>query len=499
MIVALLLLVPGLFPADEAKVRPFAIEVVDEATGRGVPLIELRTTDAARFVTDNAGLVAFDEPGLMDTEVFFGIKGHGYEYPADGFGIRGVRLKPTSGGRATVRINRINIAERLYRITGSGLYRDSLLLGRSTPLKHPAINGLVVGQDSVINGLCNGRLYWFWGDTNRPSYPLGNFHVPGATSRLPSEGGLDPDVGIDLTYFVDKDGFARPTAKLPGDGPTWIFGVAVVKGADGRDRMLGSYVKVRNFLEVYEHGAVEFDETKREWIKRVTWPEGMAVYPGGQTAVVDEGGTRWIVFAQGLPNLRVKADAESYLDLSQYEGWTPLKPGSRDQIERDAAGRIVVGWKRNTPPINADDQAEFLKAGTIKHDERPIVLRDVVTGKPIRAHTSSMIWNDYRKRWSLILCETGGSTSMLGEIWYAEADRPEGPWRDARKVVTHDRYSFYNPRLHPYFAKDKGRVLYFEGTYTATFSGNPDQTPRYDYNQIMYRINLDDPRLGPPR
>jgi hypothetical protein len=112
MIVALLLLVPGLFPADEAKVRPFAIEVVDEATGRGVPLIELRTTDAARFVTDNAGLVAFDEPGLMDTEVFFGIKGHGYEYPADGFGIRGVRLKPTSGGRATIRIKRINIAER---------------------------------------------------------------------------------------------------------------------------------------------------------------------------------------------------------------------------------------------------------------------------------------------------------------------------------------------------------------------------------------------------
>ena len=30
---------------------------------------------------------------------------------------------------------------------------------------------------------------------------------------------------------------------------------------------------------------------------------------------------------------------------------------------------------------------------------------------------------------------------------------------------------------------------------THTFSGNPDQTPRYDYNQIMYRLDLADERL----
>ena len=28
-------------------------------------------------------------------------------------------------------------------------------------------------------------------------------------------------MGVDLTYFVDKTGFARPTAQMPGDGPTW--------------------------------------------------------------------------------------------------------------------------------------------------------------------------------------------------------------------------------------------------------------------------------------
>ena len=69
-----------------------------------------------------------------------------------------------------------------------------------------------------------------------------------------------------------------------------------------------------------------------------------------------------------------------------------------------------------------------------------------------------------------------------------------GPWVYALKVVTHDRYSFYNPKQHPMFDKEGGRFIFFEGTYTHTFSGNADATPRYDYNQIMYRLDLDDPR-----
>jgi hypothetical protein len=500
-LILLALLTIGDDPGGPSARKPFAIRVIDQATGRGVPLVELRTNDAARFFTDNAGLVAFDEPGLMGTEVYFSVKSHGYEVPADGFGNRGVRLRPTSGGEATVPINRVNVAERLYRVTGGGLYRDSLLLAQQAPLRRPAINGLVLGQDSVVNGVCSGTLYWFWGDTNRPAYPLGNFHVPGATSKLPLQGGLDPDVGVDLDYFVDADGFARPTAKLPGEGPTWVFGVVVLPGPDGRERMLGSYVKVRGMLTVYEHGAVEFDEAKRVWIKRATWPEGAPAYPGGQPTIVDGPDGRWVVFALDLPKLRVRADVDSYLDLSKYEAYTPLKPGgsSHPEIERDSSGGVVLGWKRNAPPMTVDVQARLLRAGALHPGEETVVLRDVETGRPIRPHGSSLMWNPYLSAWSLVVLEAGGSSSYLGEVWYAEADRPEGPWIYARKVVTHEKYSFYNPRLQPYFAKEGGRILYFEGTYTQTFSGNPDQTPRYDYNQIMYRLDLSDPRLNLPR
>ena len=36
-----------------------------------------------------------------------------------------------------------------------------------------------------------------------------------------------------------------------------------------------------------------------------------------------------------------------------------------------------------------------------------------------------------------------------------------------------------------------GRLIHFEGTYTNDFSGNPDKTARYNYNQVLYRLDLD--------
>ena len=46
------------------------VQVVDEATGRGVPLVELETTHKLRLYTDSAGVAAFDAPELMGREVY---------------------------------------------------------------------------------------------------------------------------------------------------------------------------------------------------------------------------------------------------------------------------------------------------------------------------------------------------------------------------------------------------------------------------------------------
>src|SRR5262249_24097961 len=138
-----------------------------------------------------------------------------------------------------------------------------------------------------------------------------------------------------------------------------------------------------------------------------------------------------------------------------------------------------------------------LKSGALKPGEALTPLRDADTGAAVLAHSGSVYWNAYRGRWVLIAVQLNG-TSLLGEVWYAEADTPLGPWVYARKVVTHERYSFYNPKQHPVFDRDGGRTIFFEGTYTHTFSGNPEATPRYDYNQIMYQLDLANPRLVLP-
>ena len=64
-----------------------------------------------------------------------------------------------------------------------------------------------------------------------------------------------------------------------------------------------------------------------------------------------------------------------------------------------------------------------------------------------------------------------------------------------------DAGQFQFPRLALKYVCSKllgGRTIFLEGTYTNMFSGNPEQTPRYNYNQIMYKLDLASPRLELP-
>jgi hypothetical protein len=502
---ALLLLTGAAAHAEDGQPRPFAIEVIDEATGRGVPLVELETVNHVTFVTDSHGLAAIAEPDLMHRNVYFTVRSHGYEFPADGFGFRGRSIKVEPGGKATLKLRRRNLAERLYRVTGAGIYRDTLLLGRQAPIKQPLLYGEVMGCDSVMTAIYRDRIYWFWGDTSRPGHPLAaNFHITGATTPLPGQGGLAPTVGIDLEYFLGADGAVRPTAQMPGDGPTWIAAVTVLPDETGRERMYASYVKIRNQLESYRWGfAVWNDQTEQfDEVCRFDRRPPIFLEPQAHTFVLkSDDGTEYVYFANPLPLTRVPANAKAFLDPSQYEGYTCLKPGTRPedgQVERSSDGKLLYAWKRNTPPLTQKDQAKLVERGVIKADEALVALRDVETGRAVYAHSGSTYWNEYRRRWVMMTVELNGESSLLGDVWYAEADEPTGPWRYARKIVTHDRYSFYNPKHHPFFDEDGGRIIYFEGTYTHTFSGNERPTPRYDYNQMMYRLDLSQDELNLP-
>jgi hypothetical protein len=481
--------------------EPFAIEVVDSQTGRGVPLVELRTVNEIRYVTDSRGIVAFDEPGLMGRKVFFSVSSHGYEYPKDGFGMRGKALDVVAGGRGRIEIKRVNIAERLYRVTGEGIYRDSVLVGDKAPVAQPVLNAQVLGSDSVLNAVFRGRVHWFWGDTNRPGYPLGNFHSPTAMSRLPGDGGLDIEAGVNLDYSVDADGFAAPSAQMPGEGPTWLDGLTVLKDPSGNERMFAVFAKIKAPMDTYERGLAEFNPETRKFTKIASIPLDAPNYPNGHPFHHSADGVDHIYFADSYPLVRVRADIDDLAHPERFEAFTCLLPGSthdNPQIDRNPDGSPRYAWRRGAKALDFQAQARLVKSGTIKEAEALLQLRDVETGRRVVAHRGSTYWNEYRGRWVMIAVESGGSSSFLGEVWLAEADTPVGPWVYARKILTHDKYSFYNPKQHPMFAKDNGRVIFFEGTYTTTFSGNTHPTPRYDYNQILHKLDLADPRLNLP-
>jgi len=493
---------------QDSSCKYFKIQVVDRDTGRGVPLVQLRTTNNIRYFTDSHGIVAFYEPGLMDMEVFFFIESHGYEFPKDGFGMQGTRLKTVLGESAVVKIDRLNIAERLYRVTGQGIYSDSILTGHPIPLKNPVLNGQVMGQDSVYTCLYRGRLFWMWGDTGRPSYPLGNFSMSGAVSDLPGHGGLDPAIGINLKYYVDENGFSKKMCPLKERGMVWADGLLTVKDNKGKQRMIAKFDRLMNMSDIRERGLLVFNDSTKIFEPLVR-PGGIDFLPfsaSGHAFGVMSEGRKYYYFATPFPlavRMRVRAEWNHVIDPNHYEVLTALEPkksiGRRAQRLDLGDAKKPYRWIPFAQLTGNDESAKTTIIKALKKENENVHLYDINTGKKITPHGGTVYFNTYRQRWITIFVQQFGESSFLGEVWYAEADTPVGPWAYTRKIATHNKYSFYNPKQHPFFDKDKGRVIFFEGTYSHTFSGSAESaTPRYDYNQIMYRLNLDDPRLALP-
>ena len=429
----------------------FKIKVVDAENGWPVPLVEFRTTHQVSFFSDNAGIIAFDLPELMGVETWFSIEGHGYGVAADGFGYRGVRLTPEPGGEATVKVKRELPGKRLGRLTGAGLFGESQRFGLEKDWEESG----VVGCDSVQPAVHRGKLHWAWGDTSMPGYPLGLFHMSGAVTDPRPLASFEPPLKVKFDYFCDQSGKPRVIAKMAGEGPTWLGGCVSVPDAEGIPRLVAVYDKIEGHLTTYERGlCVWNEETENFENVLVLWTRGedseeVPPAPNGHPVEWrDESGEKWLLFGDPFPNLKCPATFEGWGDPSKWEILQPQK-------------------ELSTGP-----------------------------GEKIRPHRGAIAWNEFRKKWVTVFTQHFGRRSALGEIWYAESDHPTGPWGTAVQVVTHDNYTFYNPCLHPGFTAEGSPVLLFEATFTAEFADKPIPAGRFNYNQILYRIDLDDPALA---
>lgn len=496
-------------PADDFASRYFAIRVVDAETGRGIPLVYLRTTYKAIYMTDSAGYVAFYEPGLMDGEpLWVTFSSYGFESPTGFLGIAGTQVHPKSGGSVDIRLKRTQIASRLYRMTGYGIYRDSALLGKQTPIDKPVINAKVAGSDTVQCARFQGKLLWMWQDTDQMEFQLGNFYMTGATTDLPEK--LDPERGLSFNYFTKDDKpneFTRHMVKIPlereGTWPIWVDGLTVVPDETGRERLVARYYASDHSMECIEEGLVLWDDKQQIFGRLRKFNKYGSLAPSGHTIYVNENGTRYAFYGR---NVRVRADFASASDPSQYEAFTCLTANGQ-RANRGRNGALVWSWVKGGKPVNFETAEDLVNAGIIRREESPYRLRDVESGQLVLAAQVGIAWNPYLNLWVNIIQQKFGDTTA-GEIWFATSRSPEGPWEHCRKVATHhmarDSYpnnhnDLYNPVQHYELMQQGGRVVYFSGTLVNTFSGNTWSTPYYNYNNIMYRLDLADKRLRLPQ
>ncbi len=415
-------------------------------------MVELETTNKIVLVTDNAGVVAFDLPEFMGRETWLTVRSHGYEIDKDGLGNRGFRFTPVAGGTKRIEIKRTNVAKRLGRLTGAGIFAESQKLGQHLDWQESG----VAGQDTVEEAAYNGKLYWGWGDTAVFGYALGLFKTTGATTPLLPLKKFEPPLALPFDYYREAKGKPRNVIDIESPGPVWVGGCTCLPDQAGKDHLVCTYSKIKGFLSPVEVGLADWNDSTGNWkVTRVLWSkdqsEKMPLAPNNHSALwTDPDGKKWVYFGDGLPRFRCPAT---------FEGW-----------------QDTTTWQKV---------------------ENPSSLVSATDGSQVGIATGTFSYNPWRKRWVAIIQQKFGKPSSLGEIWYVEANTPAGPWGKAVKVVSHHNYTFYNPMLHPDLVPEGAKFLLFEGTYTAAFADHATPTPRYDYNQILYRLDLDDPALAP--
>ena len=199
----------------------------------------------------------------------------------------------------------------------------------------------------------------------------------------------------------------------------------------------------------------------------------------GHPLTTHHGDQTYLQFGDVYAHIRVPKMWEAIQDPNAYESFGPSKEPGEGYV-----------WRRHLPPVTSEQESSWVGNQVMRESDCWTLSRHATTGAWVQLHRGSVRWNPYLKKYILIANQIGGS-SMLGEVFYGESEKPEGPWPKVVKIASHQRMSFYNPVQRAFWDEQGGRVIYFEGTYVTTFSVHEHPMPRYDYNQLLYRLDLE--------
>src|ERR1035441_9078714 len=199
---------------------------------------------------------------------------------------------------------------------------------------------------------------------------------------------------------------------------TWMHSLMVLRDPAGMERLVSYYEVIRKLGDPERAGLAVSNDDKREFDPLVEFPRVPKFSIDGNASVVRAGGRDYFYFKGLWPGgaVRVPAEWKAVQELGAYEIF-------------EAEGGSGV-WKRGATPVKPSAPAHFT---------------DVQTGETISVQCDAIAWNEYRKRWIVLL------QVNPGEVWYAEADSPTGPMGYAARVAEHGKYTFYWPVPHPFF------------------------------------------------
>jgi hypothetical protein len=337
--------------------------------------------------SDSGGNIAFYEPGF-EGDIFFNVYSDGYSLdpnqdhvemyntPYDSGIHLNVSYGENSGGGGIIYMVRHQLAKRLYRLTGSGLYADSYLSNQLSSIPQSIIDSnrvliddvKVLGQDTVMTVTFNNKVLWFFGDTtclcsarqnNCENYGM---YTVGASSCLPSDlitgqsQNDDDDADDDnhdspcissqpppLKYFSSSEGgflHVAPMATLPPlDQNTWIAAVFTLPSSSSAS---SSQAKYANFMKnpgdgenagPTATGMVKWNPDSETFDFLSEFPDNHTFLNGAHTiqqlSPEDSGSASNYVYFNS--QIRVSGDEVSIMDPSQYEyynfqvkEWLPL-------------------------------------------------------------------------------------------------------------------------------------------------------------------------------
>ncbi len=487
--------------AEELESPYFELQIIDSMTGKGIPMTEVYRNGLVRFVTDSDGRVAINDPDLLNQKVYFDIKSDGYKPASDNAMSPGVIINVVPGGKWEVKLSREDAAERIYRLTGSGVYRDSVILGYKPPIEMPLSNSGVTRHNSFIvknkpltdaqSIVYKSKIFWFFNGVQGLTFSKKNNKMAVATAQLPQKSGMSPEEGVNLEYITDSNDFPKEMAPFGDESDLVCFdSVMTVPDSSDNEKLVAHYIIFDSKMNQKEHGLAIFNDEKEvfEVLKTFNADEEWR-FPQGRTCRVEEDGKEWIYFSNPFPNKRVPATLDALQDPASYEAWTCYGDTEGKEVKRTDSGALDYRWTKDASPVGPAEEKSLIRKKLIEESEAMFLPKDK-EGNQIEMLSGSFHYNQWREKWVFIGAELRGKPSLYGQVWYSESQSLTGPWEKAVKIASHSDNSFFNVAHNEFFNQAKGRVLYFHGTYTKELSANSIPMPMYEGNQVMYRLEL---------